>query len=52
LRDGDFRIKTDFAAAVFGLGIRYGSAYDQVGIVYKNARVRLLVAFVDPTAPL
>ena len=37
-------MKTDFAAAVFGLGIRYGSAYDQVGIVYKNARVHLLVA--------
>ena len=45
-------MKTDFAAAVFGLGIRYGSGYDQVGIVYKNARVHLLVAFVDLTTPL
>ena len=30
--------------------IRYGSGFDQVGIGRKNARVHLLVAFVDLTA--
>ena len=43
-------METDFAAAVFGLAIRYGSGFDQVGIGRKNARVHLLVAFVDLTA--
>ena len=38
MRDGDFRMETDFAAAVFGLAIRYGSGFDQVGIGRKNAR--------------
>ena len=35
---------TDFAAAVFGLAIRYGSGFGQVRIGHKNARVHLLMA--------
>ena len=51
MRDGDFRMETDFAAAVFGLAIRYGSGFDQVGIGHKNARVHLLMAVRWPDCP-
>ena len=43
MRDGDFRMETDFAAAVCGWAIRYGSGFDQVGIGHTNALRRLLV---------
>ena len=52
MRDGDFRMETtDFAAAVFGLAIRYGSGFGQVRIGHKNARVHLLMAVRWPDCP-
>ena len=37
-------METDFAAAVCGWAIRYGSGFDRLGIGHKNARVHLLMA--------
>ncbi|HTH90692.1 hypothetical protein [Mycobacterium sp.] len=40
-------METDFAAAVCGWAIRYGSGFDQVGIRHTNALALLVAGWRD-----